>query len=185
MAELDMKDIDRRMQGAYDAMMKDMGGLRTGRASTALLESVTVEAYGSRMPLNQVGTVGAPEARLLTVQVWDAGLVKAVEKGISNAGLGLNPQSDGNLVRVSLPDLSEERRKELVKVAAQYAEQARTAVRNVRRDGMEAARDMEKDGDISEDEQKRLENEVQKLTDKWVAKIDSTLAEKEKDILQV
>jgi ribosome recycling factor len=185
MAELDMKDIDRRMQGAYDAMMKDMGGLRTGRASTALLESVTVEAYGSRMPLNQVGTVGAPEARLLTVQVWDAGLIKAVEKGISNAGLGLNPQSDGNLVRVSLPDLSEERRKELVKVAAQYAEQARTAVRNVRRDGMEAARDMEKDGDISEDEQKRLENEVQKLTDKWVAKIDTTLAEKEKDILQV
>ncbi|TVQ83936.1 MAG: ribosome recycling factor [Micavibrio sp.] len=185
MAELDMKDIDRRMQGAYDAMMKDMGGLRTGRASTALLESVTVEAYGSRMPLNQVGTVGAPEARLLTVQVWDAGLIKAVEKGITNAGLGLNPQSDGNLVRVSLPDLSEERRKELVKVAAQYAEQARTAVRNVRRDGMEAARDMEKDGDISEDEQKRLENEVQKLTDKWVAKIDTTLAEKEKDILQV
>lgn len=185
MAELDINDIERRMEGAHDSLAKDLGGLRTGRASTALLDNVTVEAYGSRMPINQVGTVGAPEARLLTVQVWDGGLVKAVEKGIANAGLGLNPQSDGNLIRVPLPDLSEERRKELVKVAAQYAEQARTAVRNVRRDGMEAARDLEKSGDISEDEKKRLEGEVQKATDKWVGKIDETLADKEKDILQV
>ena len=121
----------------------------------------------------------------MTVQVWDGGLIKAVEKGIANAGLGLNPQADGNLIRVPLPDLSEERRKELVKVAAQYAEQARTAVRNVRRDGMEAARDLEKNGDISEDDKKRLEGEVQKATDKWVGKIDETLADKEKDILQV
>ena len=185
MAELDLSDIERRMEGAYESMIKEMTGLRTGRASTSLLENVTVDAYGSKMPLNQVGTVGAPEARLLTVQVWDAGLIKAVEKGIANANLGLNPQSDGNLVRVPLPDLSEERRKELVKIAAQYAEQARMAVRNVRRDGMESARDMEKDGDVSEDEKKSLEGDVQKSTDKWVEKIDEMLATKEQDIMQV
>lgn len=185
MAEFDLQDIQRRMEGAYEAMLKELSGLRTGRASTSLLENVTVDAYGSKMPINQVGTVGTPEARLLTVQVWDSGLVKSVEKAITNANLGLNPQSDGNLVRVPLPDLSEERRKELTKIAAQYAEQARTSVRNVRRDGMEAARDMEKDGDISEDDKKVMETDVQKATDKWVAKIDETLASKEEDIMQV
>ena len=180
-----MKDLERRMEGAYEVMLKEMSGLRTGRASTALLDSVQVDAYGSKMPISQLATVSAPEARLLTVQVWDATVIKAVEKGIANSGLGLNPQVDGNLIRVPLPDLSEERRRELVKVAGQYAEQAKTAVRHVRRDGIETARKMQKEGEISEDELKVMEEDVQKLTDKWVSKIDETLHSKEKDIMQV
>ncbi len=185
MAELDMNDIERRMEGAHEAMVKELGGLRTGRASTSLLDSVQVEAYGSRMPIDQLATVGAPEARLLTVQVWDATMIKAIEKGIANSGLGLNPQADGNLIRVPLPDLSEERRRELVKIAGQYAEHAKTAVRNVRRDGMELSRKMHKDGDISEDDLKIMEDNVQKSTDTWVGKIDETSSSKEKEIMQI
>ena len=155
MSELDMKDLKRRMQGAVDVLKEEFQGLRTGRASTNLLDHIQVEAYGSHMPLNQVGTVGIPEPRMLTVQVWDKSMVNPVQKAISNAGLGLNPQPDGQLIRVPLPDLTEERRIELVKVANKYSEQARISVRNVRQDGMQTLKKMKGDGDISEDEQKR------------------------------
>src|SRR5690606_9133912 len=151
--------------GALSAFQHDLKGLRTGRASVNLLDSVTVEAYGTKMPLNQVATVSVPEARMLSVQVWDHGMTKTVEKAIAGAGLGLNPSSEGNVIRIALPDLSEERRKELVKVAHQFAEKARVAIRNVRRDGMDSFKKLEKDGGISEDEQRRESDEVQKLTD--------------------
>lgn len=185
MSEFDMKDLERRMQGAIDALSDEFAGLRTGRASTALIEHVPVEAYGSTMPLNQVGTVAAPEARLLSVQVWDKSMVNPVMKAITNANLGLNPQPDGQLIRIPLPDLTEERRLELVKVAAKYAEQARIATRNVRQDGMQSIKKMKNDNEISEDDQKRLEDQVQKLTDKTVATIDENLAKKETEIKQV
>ncbi len=182
---MDLETVKRHMQGALDALHREFGGLRTGRANPALLEHVRVDAYGSLMPLNQVGTVGAPEPRLLTVQVWDKGLVKAVEKGISDAGLGLNPQADGSLVRVPLPELSQERRQELVRVAGKYAEQARIAVRGVRRDAMDELKRDEKKGDLSEDQHKTLSEKVQTLTDDHVKKVDDALAHKEKDILNV
>ncbi len=185
MADFDMNDIDRRMKGAHEALLKNFSGLRTGRASTGLIENIPVDAYGSQMPLNQLATVGVPEPRLLTVQVWDKGMVKAVEKAIANSDLGLNPQPDGNLIRVPVPDLSEERRKELAKVAGKYAEEARIAVRNVRRDGMDSVKAQEKGGDISEDEQKRLEDEIQKKTDKWIGEIDDSLGSKEQEITQI
>jgi ribosome recycling factor len=181
----DINETKRRMDGALKALHTEFGGLRTGRASTSLLDPVMVEAYGSQMPLSQVGTVGAPEARLLTVQVWDKTMVNAVEKAIMNAGLGLNPMSEGQLIRVPLPDLTEERRKELVKVAGKYAEQAKISVRNVRRDGMDSLKKMEKDGDISQDEHKRFSDQIQSATDEFVGKIDEALANKEKDILKV
>lgn len=181
----DINEIKRRMDGALKALHTEFSGLRTGRASASLLEPVMVEAYGSTMPLTQVGTVGVPEPRLLTVQVWDRGMVSAVEKAIMNAGLGLNPMSDGQLVRVPIPDLSEERRKELVKVASKYAEQGKVAVRNVRRDGMDSLKKLEKDGEISQDEHKRFADQIQAATDDFVAKIDEALASKEKDILKV
>ncbi|MCR4376599.1 MAG: ribosome recycling factor [Rhodospirillales bacterium] len=173
------------MEGAVEALHKEFGGLRTGRASTSLLESVTVEAYGQAMPLNQVGTVGVPEPRMLTVQVWDKGMVKAVEKSIMDAGLGLNPQADGQLVRIPVPPLNEERRKELVKVAGKYSEEARVAVRNVRRHAMDELKKAEKDGGISEDEHRQYSDEVQKLTDGFVKQIDETLSHKEAEIMQV
>lgn len=179
------KELQRRMDGALDALKREFGGLRTGRAATSLLEPITVEAYGAATPLNQVGTVGVPEPRMLTVQVWDRKLVGAVEKAIREAGLGLNPSNDGNLVRVPIPPLSEERRQELTKVAAKYAEQARVAVRNVRRDGMEGLKKLEKDGKISQDEQHGLADKVQKATDEHVKRVDDALAQKEKEILQV
>lgn len=182
---INLDSVSVRMNGAVDALHRDFGGLRTGRASTALLDTIQVDAYGSLMPLNQVGTVGVPEPRLLTVQVWDKGLVKAVEKAIRDAGLGLNPQPDGALVRVPLPELSQERRQELVKIANKYAEQARVAVRNVRRDAMDDVKKAQKNGDISEDEQKALETKVQNLTDGAVKKIDTAFAQKEKDIMAV
>ncbi len=185
MADFDMADIERRMDGALNALSREFGGLRTGRASTSLLEPLTVEAYGSQMPMNQVGNIGAPEPRLLTVQVWDQGLVKAVEKAIRESDLGLNPQTEGNLVRIPIPDLSEERRVELKKVAGRYAEQARVAVRNVRRDGMEALKRMEKDGDISKDEHHDRATEIQEVTDSHIKKIDESLDHKEKEIMQV
>lgn len=174
-----------RMEGAVDALRKEFGGLRTGRASTSLLDHVMVDAYGSMMPLNQVGTVSIPEPRLLSVQVWDKGMSKNVEKAIRDAGLGLNPQADGTLIRVPLPELSSERRQELAKIAGKYAEQARIAVRNVRRDAMDALKKAEKGGDISEDELKTESDKVQKLTDDTIKKIDDALSSKEKEITQV
>lgn len=178
------EEIKRRMEGAVDAYKHELSGLRTGRASTAMLDTITVEVYGSRMPLNQVGSISVPEPRLLTVQVWDSGSVKAVEKAIRDANLGLNPSPDGNLIRVPVPELNQERRKELSKVAGQYAESARVAVRNIRRDGMETLKKLKNDG-MSEDENKRLGEEVQKLTDTYIQKIDTMLSEKEKDIMTV
>lgn len=185
MSDPDIDDLERRMNGAAETLRKELGGLRTGRASTNLLEPVQVEAYGSRMPLNQVGTVGVPEPRLLTVQVWDKSLVKAVEKGIRDAGLGLNPQADGSLIRVPIPELNEERRAELAKVAGRYAEQAKVAVRNIRRDGMDQLKKMEKAGDLSEDDHKAWADEIQSLTDKYVSQIDELAAKKEQEIKQV
>lgn len=180
-----LQDLEKRMKGALDALHKEFAGLRTGRASVNLLDKVMVSAYGSMMPLAQVGTVAVPEARTITIQVWDKGMVKAVEKGIQDAGLGLNPMSDGQIVRVTLPDLSEERRKELVKVAAKYAETGRVAIRNIRRDGMELLKKQEKDGDISEDEHKKASADIQKLTDKHIEQVDQQLVAKEKDILTI
>ena len=177
-------DIQRRMHGAVEALKGDLGGLRTGRASTSLLDPVTVEVYGSHMPLNQVATVSAPEPRMLTVQVWDRSNVSSVEKAIRSAGLGLNPITDGQTLRLPIPDLTEERRKELAKLASQYAEKARIAVRNVRRDGMESLKADEKKHEISQDEQKRLEAEVQKMTDDTIKEVDAAAQAKEKEILQ-
>lgn len=177
-------DIKRRMDASLDALKHEFSGLRTGRASTAMLDTLTVEVYGSRMPILQVGSISVPEPRMLTVQVWDNGSVKAVEKAIRDANLGLNPQADGNLVRVPVPELNQDRRKELAKVAGGYAESARVAVRNVRRDGMETLKKLKADG-MPEDEQKRLEGEVQKLTDETIRKVDSLLSDKEKDIMTV
>ena len=176
-------DLNRRMHGALEALRHDLGGLRTGRASTALLDPVHVEVYGTNMPLNQVATVSTPEPRMLSVQVWDRSNVQPVEKAIRNAGLGINPVVDGPNIRLPIPDLTEERRKELAKLAHQYAEKARVAVRNVRRDGMEHLKADEKKHEISEDERKRLEHEVQKLTDETINEIDETAATKEQEIL--
>lgn len=185
MADPDLSDLERRMDGALDALHREFAGLRTGRASASLLEPITVEAYGAAMPINQVGSISVPEPRMISVQVWDRGLVGAVEKAIRNSGLGLNPMNDGQLVRVPIPALSEERRVELTKVAGKYAEQARVAVRNVRRDGMENLKRMEKDSEISEDEHHMWAEEVQSLTDAHVKKIDEVFAQKEEEILQV
>ena len=182
---MDKEDLKRRMEGAVGSLTKDFSGLRTGRASASLLDHITVDAYGSNMPLNQLANVNVPEARLLTVQVWDAGMVKAVEKAITNAGLGLNPAAEGQLIRVPIPELSEERRKEMIKVAAKYAENARVAVRNVRRDGMDQLKAMEKDSKISEDEHRQQSDEVQKLTDEHIKQIDEMLAQKEQDMMTV
>ncbi|MDE0900913.1 MAG: ribosome recycling factor [Erythrobacter sp.] len=183
MAKYDKADIERRMKGAVESLKSDLGGLRTGRANTSLLDPVMVEVYGSMMPLNQVATVSAPEPRMLSVQVWDKANVTAVEKGIAKANLGLNPMIDGQNVRLPMPDLTQERRKELAKLAGQYAEQAKIAIRNVRRDGMEALKEDEKKKEISEDERKRSEDEVQKLTDTYVAEADAAAVQKEKEIL--
>ena len=185
MAHGDSEDVKRRMRSAVDVFKKELAGLRTGRASAALLEPITVEAYGSRMPLAQCGTVSVPEPRLLTVQVWDKSVVSAVEKAIREGGLGLNPQVDGQLIRVPVPQLNEERRKELIKVAHKYAEQGRVSVRNVRRDGMDHLKASEKKGDITQDDHKRKSEELQKVTDGFVKEIDQLLAKKEQEIVQV
>lgn len=179
------KDIIRRMDGAIDVLNKELGGLRTGRASTSLLEPVMVHAYGSDMPMNQVGTVSVPEPRMLTVQVWDKGLVSSVEKAIMESGLGLNPASDGQVVRVPIPALTEERRTDLTKVASKYAEEGRISVRHVRRHAMDAIKQAEKDGDISEDAHRDFGTQIQTLTDSYITKIDESLAAKEQDIMQV
>jgi len=185
MSDYDIDDIKRRMEGSVSSLKNEFMGLRAGRASTAMLEPIMVDAYGSKMPMNQVGNISAPEPRLLTVTVWDASMTAAVEKAIRESDLGLNPMTEGNLIRVPIPDLSEDRRKEMVKVAGRYAEAARVAVRNVRRDGIEAIRSAEKDGLLSEDERHSEEGEVQKLTDQYVKLIDESLANKEKEITQV
>lgn len=178
-------EMNRRMNGAVSTLKQEFAGLRTGRASPGLLDPVMVEAYGSPMPITQVGTVSAPEPRLLTVQVWDKGLVKSVDKAIRDAGLGLNPQPDGQLIRIPIPELNEERRKELAKLASKYAEQARVAVRNVRRDGMEVLKKLEKDHKIGQDEHHKLGDELQKLTDAHIKDIDGALHAKEQEIMQV
>ncbi|MFO1039997.1 MAG: ribosome recycling factor [Geminicoccaceae bacterium] len=181
----DIDDIKKRMNAAVDVLRKDLQGLRTGRASPSLLEPVVVEAYGSEMPLSQVGTVNVPESRMLTVQVWDRGLVKAVEKAIRNANLGLNPAVDGQLIRVPLPELTQERRNELVKVAHKYAEQARVAIRNVRRDGNDQTKRFEKEGHVAADQVQRWQDEIQKLTDQHIEQVNQLLEHKEKDIQHV
>ena len=179
------QDLDRRMDGALDAFKKELGGLRTGRASVSLLEPITVNAYGQTMHLNQLATVSVPEPRMLTVQVWDRGMAGAVEKAIRDANLGVNPQAEGQVIRVRLPDLTEDRRKELAKVAHKYAEAAKIAVRNVRRDGMEAIKKLEKEHKISQDDLKRGTDEIQKTTDGHIKQIDDLLAAKEKEIMHV
>lgn len=178
-------DLKRRMDGALETLRKEFGGLRTGRASPALLEPLKVEAYGGEMPITQVGTIGAPEPQMLTVDVWDKSLVTAVERAIRDSSLGLNPMSEGQRVRVRLPPLTEERRKDMAKTAAKYAEGAKVAVRGVRRDGMETLKKHEKDGDISQDEQRDWSDQVQKLTDSYIKRIDDELARKDSDIRQV
>jgi ribosome recycling factor len=183
MPQYDKSDIERRMAGAVESLKGDLSGLRTGRANTALLDPVVAEVYGAMMPLSQVATVSAPEPRMLSVQVWDKSNVSAVEKGIAKANLGLNPMTDGQTIRLPMPDLTEERRKDLAKLAGEYGEKAKIAARNVRRDGMESLKADEKKKEISEDERKRLEDEVQKLTDKHVADIDAAIEKKVQEIL--
>jgi len=183
MPAYDKADLERRMRGAVESLKHDLTGLRTGRASTTLLDPVSVEVYGSHMPINQLATVSVPEPRMLSVQVWDKSNVGPVDKAIRSAGLGLNPIVDGQTLRLPIPDLTEERRKELAKLAGQYAEKARIAARNVRRDGMDTLKTDEKKGEISEDERKRLETDVQKLTDSTIAEIDTASQAKEKEIL--
>jgi ribosome recycling factor len=180
-----LKDLGRRMDGAIEVLRKEFGGLRTGRASASLLEPVHVQAYGNNVPLNQVASINVPEPRMITVQVWDRGLAKAVDKAIREAGLGLNPQSEGQTIRVPIPELNEERRRELTRVAGKYAEDARVAVRKVRQHGIEALRRLEKDSEISQDEQRKLQTDIQHLTDDHIKRIDEALAQKDKEILQV
>jgi ribosome recycling factor len=180
-----LKDLRRRMDGAVEVLRKEFGGLRTGRASTSLLEPITVDAYGATMPLNQLGNISVPEPRMITVQVWDRAMVKAVDKAIRESGLGLNPQTEGQVIRVPIPDLNEERRRELTRVAAKYAESARVSVRNIRRDGIETLKKQEKDGGLSQDLQRKLQQDVQHLTDDYVKRIDEALAQKDREILQV
>jgi ribosome recycling factor len=184
-ADPDLKDLERRMNGAIEVLKQEFAGLRTGRASVHLLEPINVEAYGAAMPMNQVGTIGVPEPRMITVQVWDRSLVGAVERAIRESDLGLNPQTEGQLIRVPIPMLSEERRVELGKIAHKYAEQARIAVRNVRRDGMDTLKRMEREHELSQDEQHMWSDEIQEMTDRHIKSIDETLEKKDGEIMQV
>ncbi|QFU16410.1 ribosome recycling factor [Microvirga thermotolerans] len=181
----DLEDVKRRMQGAINAFKHDLGSLRTGRASPSLLDPIQVDAYGSLMPIAQVATVSVPEPRLLSVQVWDRGMVGAVEKAIRDSDLGLNPQTEGQVIRLRIPEMNEQRRKEMVKVAHKYAEEARIAIRHVRRDGLDLLKKLEKDGHIGEDDAKRQGDQVQKATDHFVAEVDTLLNAKEKEIMHV
>lgn len=181
----DLNDLKRRMQGALQSFRHDLGGLRTGRASASLLDPIHVDAYGAMMPMNQVATVSVPEPRLISVQVWDRGMVQAVEKAIRDSDLGLNPQTEGQVIRLRIPEMNEQRRKEMVKVAHKYAEEARIAVRHVRRDGLDLLKKLEKDGELSQDDEKRQADLVQKATDQAIAEVDQILAAKEKEIMQV
>jgi len=184
-ADPDLKDLERRMNGAIEVLKQEFAGLRTGRASVHLLEPINVEAYGAAMPMNQVGTIGVPEPRMITVQVWDRSLVGAVERAIRESDLGLNPQTEGQLIRVPIPMLSEERRVELGKIAHKYAEQARIAVRNVRRDGMDTLKRMEREHEMSQDEQHMWSDEIQEMTDRHIKSIDEALEHKDGEIMQV
>ena len=181
----DLPDLKRRMQGAVQTLRHELGGLRTGRASASLLEPIEVEAYGQKMPINQVATLSVPEARMLSVQVWDKTMVGAVERAIRDSNLGLSPTTEGQILRIRIPELNEQRRKEMVKIAHRYSEEARVAVRHVRRDGIDTLKRLAKDKEISEDDQKKLEVDVQKVTDQFVAEVDQTLATKEGEIMQV
>ena len=183
--KLNLEDLKRRMEGAISAFSHDLAGLRTGRASVTMIDQITVDAYGSKMPIEQVGTISVPEARLISIQVWDKGLVVSVEKSIQESGLGLNPQTDGQLVRIPVPELNEERRQELIKIAGKYAEQSRVSIRNIRRDGMDSIKSMEKNSEIGKDESVSLSSTVQDLTDDHIKKIDQTLLNKEQEIKQV
>ena len=184
-AQFDLADIKRRMQGAIQALKHELGGLRTGRASAALLDPVIVEAYGQEMPINQVATISVPESRALAVQVWDKGMVGAVDRAIRDANLGLSPTVEGQILRIRIPELNEQRRKEMVKIAHKYAEESRVAVRHVRRDGMDILKKLVKDKTISEDDEKRHETEVQKATDLAIGEVDHAVAVKEKEIMQI
>ena len=184
-ADFDLVDIKRRMQGAVQAFKHDLGGLRTGRASASMLDPIQVDAYGAMMPLNQVATVSVPEPRMLSVQVWDRSMVMAVDKAIRESSLGLNPHTEGQIVRIRIPELNEQRRKELVKVAHKYAEESRVAARHVRRDGLDLLKKLEKDGKMSEDDAARQSDLVQKATDQTIVEIDQALSAKEKEIMQV
>lgn len=179
------KNIESKMIKTLDSLKKDFASIRTGRASSSMLDHIVVEAYGSKMPISQVATVSVPEARMLSLQVWDRGMVKDVERAIIDSQLGINPMTEGQTIRLPMPDLTEERRKELAKMAAKYAEATKVSVRNVRRDGMDALKKMEKDGDISEDDYHRGSDEIQKLTDSFVKKVDELMIQKEKDIMQI
>lgn len=185
MMDQELKELKRRMGGALDVLGNEFAGLRTGRASVNLLDPITVESYGSRVSLNQVGAISVPEPRMIVVNVWDKSMVAAVEKAIRESNLGLNPSSDGLTVRVPIPNLSEERRKELTKVAAQYAENTRVSIRNIRRDGMELVKKMEKSSDLSQDESRKVSADIQTMTDDFIKKVDAALVQKEKDILSV
>jgi ribosome recycling factor len=180
-----LKDLRRRMDGALEVLRKEFGGLRTGRASASLLEPIMVSAYGNTVPLNQLASINVPEPRMITVQVWDRGVVKAVDRAIRESGLDLNPQTEGQTIRVPIPDLNEERRRNLTRVAAKYAEDARVSVRNVRRDGIETLRRLEKESELSQDEHRKQQREVQHLTDDYISRIDEALTQKDREILQV
>jgi len=183
--KLNLEDLKRRMEGAISAFSHDLAGLRTGRASVNMIDQITVDAYGSKMPIEQVGTISVPEPRTISIQVWDKGLVISVEKSIQESGLGLNPQTDGQLIRIPVPELNEERRNELTKIAGKYAEQSRVSIRNIRRDGMDSIKSMEKNSEIGKDESVSLSSNVQDLTDEHTKKIDETLLNKEQEIKQV
>jgi len=185
MNEINKDDLVKRMDGAINSFNGDLAGLRTGRASTNMVDGILVDAYGQKMPIDQVGSISVPEARMISIQVWDKGLVIAVEKAIHESGLGLNPQTDGELIRIPIPELNEERREELSKIAGKYAEQSRVAIRNVRRDGMDEIKKIEKDGTVGKDRAVDLSNEVQELTDDYIKKIDEILSQKENEIRQV
>ena len=185
MNEINKDDLVKRMDGAINSFSGDLVGLRTGRASTNMVDGILVDAYGQKMPIDQVGSISVPEARMISIQVWDKGLVIAVEKAILESGLGLNPQTDGELIRIPIPELNEERREELSKIAGKYAEQSRVAIRNVRRDGMDEIKKIEKDGTVGKDRAVDLSNEVQELTDDYIKKIDEMLSQKENEIRQV
>ena len=185
MNEINKDDLVKRMDGAINSFNSDLIGIRTGRASTNMVDGILVDAYGQKMPIDQVGSISVPEARMISIQVWDKGLVIAVEKAIHESGLGLNPQADGELIRIPIPELNEERREELSKIAGKYAEQSRIAIRNVRRDGMDEIKKIEKDGTVGKDRAVDLSNEVQELTDNYIKKIDEMLSQKENEIRQV
>ena len=185
MSEINKDDLIKRMDGAISSFNSDLTGLRTGRASTNMVDGIMIDAYGQKMPIDQLGSISVPEARMISIQVWDKGLVIAVEKAIHESGLGLNPQVDGELIRIPIPELNEERREELSKIAGKYAEQSRIAIRNVRRDGMDEIKKIEKDGTVGKDRAIDLSNEVQELTDDYIKKIDEMLSQKENEIRQV